>query len=96
MPETKTRMQKFKKWVRRNSEPLIVLGSLGSIAGLTIWLSIAESKDQEKRVIAYNQWRAETNTWLNDQRNAGNSVFPLEDGRYLVVPSDAPVETVIR
>lgn len=96
MPETKTRKQKLKKWLKRNSEPLIVLGTFAGLTGVGIWLAILDSKDETKRIEAYNRHATEMNAWLNDQRNSGNGVYALDDGRYLVVPLDAPQETVIR
>jgi hypothetical protein len=105
MTETtkKTKRQKFKSWCADNRENLAVAG-VGSFFvaayGYVFYASVKEANQAVAQAhqehVAYLQWRDETNTWLNDQRNAGNAVYQLEDGRFLTVAADAPQETVIR
>lgn len=96
MAEELTKMQKFKSWCKDHSEELTLTGVFGAFVALIVTATVFESKDQNRRIEAYNKWAKDQNNWLNEQQNAGNNVYQTLDGRYLVVPQDAPQETVIR
>lgn len=90
-----TKKQKLKKWFTDNKENLIVGTAVTGITGAYIWLVVAISKEQERAIREYNQWAEETNEWLTEEHNAGNDVYHLSDGRYLVLPAkDNPAQLV--
>lgn len=91
-----SRRERVKKWVREHKDELVATTFFSTIAGVYIVLVAKSYKDAAKEVEEYNQWVDGMNTWLNDERKSGNGVYRLDDGRYLVVPFDAPQETVIK
>ena len=89
-----TKMQKFKSWVKENSEN-IVAGSVFILFGAGfVAVLVAAVKDENSRhaeeTAAWNEiiaHEAEVDATLVDEHNAGNFVYALMDGTYLAVPA---------
>jgi len=93
---TPMRMQKFKKWAHDHQDDIIGASVVITAVGGFVAFVVAATKHENRQIATRNQYVREMNTWLNDEQNSGNVVYPLIDGRYLVVPNTAPQETVIK
>lgn len=94
-PKTK-KSTRVKQWMKEHSEELTAATIVVGFVGGCIALAIADQKQIEKQADAANRWIRETNEWVNEQNNARNRVYRLEDGRFLTVEENAKQETHIR
>lgn len=77
----------------------LILGAIG-VVGTAIWAAV---KDEErmKKEVALTRERIERKIqekqdWFNEENEAGNIVYELKDGRYLVVPRVGEQRVVIK
>lgn len=96
MAEELTRKQKLKRWVDDHRYELALTSFYGVVGTAFVGLIAVANRNDRKRVEAWNAYAHEMNAWLNDEHNAGNVVYRLDDGRYLTVDANAPQETVIK
>lgn len=89
--ETNEEKLTFKEWVKANKENLIALGIFGTAFGGIVWLStaiaIAEKRAYDQQLEAYNERVDSLNRWVEEEQEAGNAIYPLQDGSFLVVPN---------
>lgn len=83
-----TKWTRFKKWSNEHPDfwagltmTTIVVGFVATV----VWVSVEEQKELEQAADDAKKRVNEINSWVNDQQNAGNVVYALEDGRFLTV-----------
>lgn len=103
MENEKTKMQKFKSWVKKHEEDIVAGTVFTATAGFVAVVIVAAFKEQNKleREAAearqqYNDWVDEMNHWIVDETNKGNDIYALDDGTYLVVPHESEKTLVIK
>ena len=88
--ETNEEKTTFKQWAKANKENLIALGVMGSAIGGIVWLAVAiglaEKRAYEQQIAYWNEYAKGINRWVEEEQDAGNAIYPLQDGTYLVVP----------
>ena len=91
--ETNEEKTTFKQWAKANKENLIALGVMGSAIGGFVWLAVAvglaEKRAYEQQIADWNEDAEGINRWVEEEQDAGNAIYPLQDGTYLVVPNES-------
>jgi len=92
--DIKTKWEKTKKWASRNAEPLLAVGAIGSVVAFSVWFSKAVAEENRQAIANYNAWADDMNQWVDEEREAGNAIYPLIDGTYLVASEDLNLQVV--
>jgi hypothetical protein len=89
--ETTEEKTTFKQWAKKHKEDLIALGFVGSVMGgivaLAVAVGISEKRAYDRELAEWNAYADDMNRWVKEEQDAGNAIYPLDDGTFLVVPN---------
>lgn len=88
-PKKSTR---FKNWIVEHSPELAGAAVVVGFVGGLVALAVADIKSENRQVEEARQRIVNHNRWITDQQNAGNTIYALEDGRFLTVDNSATRE----
>lgn len=88
----KTKIQSLKRKIAENPDVAVAIAAttafVAAYTGIVIYALKAEKEFQE--------YQNEVDQWAVDETNAGNNVYLLDAGSFLVVPKDAPQTLVLK
>jgi len=98
--------KKVKEWYNAHEEGVLTavgfvvasaaVVTVGAIIVVSVKSIATEQKNFNAGLENYNTWADSVNQWLVETQSQGKDVYLLLGGEYLVIPSDAAREVVVK